>query len=151
MNAGKMSPEAGSDPSSLVGIAVANAFALTVAVYISIGVSGGHVNPAVTFARAVGRHISLSMALFYWISQLLGSVMACVLLKVFTVQQVFKESNRLSSCDLIVVFFRFSIIIALLCAACTSSWDSARNDGLRRGHIGGRDDICSGVHSLRGG
>nr|GMC61883.1 probable aquaporin TIP5-1 [Ipomoea batatas] len=87
MSSRKMSPEAGSDPSSLVGIAVANAFALTVAVYISIGVSGGHVNPAVTFARAVGRHISLSMAIFYWISQLLGSVMACVLLKVFTVQQ----------------------------------------------------------------
>lgn len=84
-----MSPEAASDPSSLVGIAVANGFALTVAVYISVGVSGGHVNPAVTFARAVGRHISVSMAIFYWISQLLGSIMACVLLKQFTLQQVF--------------------------------------------------------------
>ncbi|VFQ80543.1 unnamed protein product [Cuscuta campestris] len=83
----KMSPEAEADPASLVGTAVANAFALTVAVYISVGVSGGHVNPAVTMARAVCGHVSISVAVFYWTSQLLGSVMACLVLKVTTVQQ----------------------------------------------------------------
>ncbi|CAH9098016.1 unnamed protein product [Cuscuta europaea] len=83
----KMWPEAASDPASLVGTAVANAFALTVAVYISVGVSGGHANPAVTLARTVCRQLNVSTAIFYWISQLLASVMACLLLKVTTVQQ----------------------------------------------------------------
>ncbi|GFY92329.1 tonoplast intrinsic protein 5;1 [Actinidia rufa] len=45
----KMVPDAATDPSTLVAIAIANAFALSVAVYISANISGGHVNPAVTF------------------------------------------------------------------------------------------------------
>lgn len=85
---GKLLGEAASDPSSLVANAIATAFALAVAVYISANVSGGHVNPAVTFGMAIGSHISIMMAIFYWISQLLGSVMACLLLKVVNVGQV---------------------------------------------------------------
>ncbi|XP_055828484.1 probable aquaporin TIP5-1 [Solanum dulcamara] len=87
MSTRKMVPDATSDPSSLVAIAVANAFALSVAVYISANISGGHVNPAVTFGMAVGGHISIPMSIFYWISQMIGSVTACLLLK-FTNQQV---------------------------------------------------------------
>lgn len=79
----------GSDPSSLVAIAIANAFALSTAVYIAGNISGGHVNPAVTFGMAVGGHISVPMAIFYWISQIFGSVMACLLFKVTTVGQVY--------------------------------------------------------------
>ncbi|CAN4080743.1 unnamed protein product [Withania somnifera] len=87
MSTRKMMPDATSDLSSLVAVAVANAFALSVAVYISANISGGHVNPAVTFGMAIGGHISIPMSIFYWISQILGSVMACLLLK-FTNQQV---------------------------------------------------------------
>ncbi|XP_058181646.1 probable aquaporin TIP5-1 [Rhododendron vialii] len=83
----KMMPDATTEPSALVAVAVANAFALSVAVYIATNVSGGHVNPAVTFGMAVGGHISVPMAIFYWISQLLASVMACLLFKVTTVSQ----------------------------------------------------------------
>lgn len=79
---------AASDPSGLVGNAMATAFSLAVAVYISATVSGGHVNPAVTFGMAIGGNVSISVAIFYWISQILGSVMACLLLKVATVGQV---------------------------------------------------------------
>ena len=85
---GKMVPDATTDPSTLVAIAMANAFALSVAVYISANISGGHVNPAVTFGMAVGGHISVPMAIFYWISQLLASVMACFFLKLTTVSHV---------------------------------------------------------------
>ena len=83
-----MMPDAVADPSSLVALAMANAFALAVAVHVAANISGGHVNPAVTFGMAVGGHISIPMAIFYWISQLLGSVMACLLLKFTTVSQV---------------------------------------------------------------
>lgn len=85
MSSWKLLGEAVSDPYSLVGSAIATTFALAVAVYIAATISGGHVNPAVTFGMAVGGHISIMMAIFYWISQILGSVMACLLLKVATV------------------------------------------------------------------
>ncbi|KAK6145642.1 hypothetical protein DH2020_022462 [Rehmannia glutinosa] len=75
----------GSTMSSL--IAMANAFALSVAVYIAANISGGHVNPAVTFGMAIGGHITIPMAIFYWIAQMFGSVMACLLLKTTTVGQ----------------------------------------------------------------
>ncbi|KAK9293022.1 hypothetical protein L1049_021006 [Liquidambar formosana] len=87
MSARKMMPDASSDPSSLVVVAIATAFSLSSAVYIAASVSGGHVNPAVTFGMAVGGRISIPTAIFYWVSQLLGSTMACVLLRVTTVGQ----------------------------------------------------------------
>ncbi|KAJ9539753.1 hypothetical protein OSB04_026259 [Centaurea solstitialis] len=83
MSSRKMStPEAAiSDPSSLVETAIVTAFALSVAVYLAVNVSGGHVNPAVTFTMAVGGHISIPMTTFYWISQMLESLIACMVLK----------------------------------------------------------------------
>ncbi|CAI0377819.1 unnamed protein product, partial [Linum tenue] len=72
----------------LITVAIANAFALSSAVYIAAGVSGGHVNPAVTFGMAVGGHISVPTALFYWLSQMLASVFASLILRVMTVSQV---------------------------------------------------------------
>ncbi|KAJ9140010.1 hypothetical protein P3X46_030698 [Hevea brasiliensis] len=77
----------GADPSNLVIVAIANAFALSSAVYIAANVSSGHVNPAVTFSLAVGGHINVPTAIFYWISQMLASVMACLLLRVAIVGQ----------------------------------------------------------------
>lgn len=82
-------PDAASDPASLVVVAIANAFALASAVYIAANASGGHVNPAVTFGMAVGGHISVPNAICYWISQMVASVMTCLLLKVTVVGQVF--------------------------------------------------------------
>ncbi|XWS47674.1 hypothetical protein CRYUN_Cryun13aG0004200 [Craigia yunnanensis] len=83
----KLMSDSATDPSSLVLVAIANTFALSSSVYIAANVSGGHVNPAVTFGLAVGGHISVPTALFYWVSQMLASVMACLLLKVTTVSQ----------------------------------------------------------------
>ncbi|KAJ8772130.1 hypothetical protein K2173_027307 [Erythroxylum novogranatense] len=84
----KLTPNAAeTDPSSLVVVAVANVLALSSAVYIAATASGGHVNPAVTFGMAIGGHISVPTALFYWISQMFASVMACLLLRVVTVSQ----------------------------------------------------------------
>ncbi|XP_041002790.1 probable aquaporin TIP5-1 [Juglans microcarpa x Juglans regia] len=87
MSSRKLMPGATSDPSSLVAVAIANAFALSSAVYIASNISGGHVNPAVTFGMAVGGHISVPTALFYWVSQMLAAVMASLLLKLTVVGQ----------------------------------------------------------------
>lgn len=76
------------DPSCLIATAIATTFSLTVAVYVAVNVSGGHVNPAVTFGMAVGGHISIPMAIFYSMSQMVGSVFACAFLKFMTVSSV---------------------------------------------------------------
>lgn len=71
-------------PASLVVVAVAHAFALFVAVSIAANISGGHVNPAVTFGLALGGHITVLKGIVYWIAQLLGATVACYLLKLVT-------------------------------------------------------------------
>ncbi|KAK3225864.1 hypothetical protein Dsin_005726 [Dipteronia sinensis] len=68
----------------LVVIALAHALALFAAVSASINISGGHVNPAVTFGALIGGRISLVRALYYWIAQLVGAVVASLLLRFVT-------------------------------------------------------------------
>ncbi|KAL3642240.1 putative aquaporin TIP3-2 [Castilleja foliolosa] len=70
--------------SKLVAIALAHALALFAAVASSINVSGGHINPAVTFAALVGGRLSMIRAIFYWVAQLLGAVVASLLLRLST-------------------------------------------------------------------
>ncbi|CAD5175904.1 aquaporin TIP3-1-like [Musa acuminata AAA Group] len=68
----------------LVVVAIAHALALAVAVAIAFNISGGHVNPAVTLGALVGGRISLVRAVFYWVAQLLGAVVAALLLRLAT-------------------------------------------------------------------
>ncbi|XBI94068.1 hypothetical protein VPH35_030780 [Triticum aestivum] len=77
---GMLTPDVTSDASSLVATAVAQSFGLFAAVFIAADVSGGHVNPVVTFAFAIGGHIGVPTAIFYWTCQLLGSTLACLVL-----------------------------------------------------------------------
>ncbi|CAL0333893.1 unnamed protein product [Lupinus luteus] len=51
---------------------------------VGANISGGHVNPAVTFGLALGGQITILTGIFYWIAQLLGSIVACFLLKFVT-------------------------------------------------------------------
>lgn len=80
----KLTADAALDPSGLVAVAVCHGFALFVAVAIAANISGGHVNPAVTFGLALGGQITLLTGLFYWIAQLLGAIVGSYLLKVVT-------------------------------------------------------------------
>lgn len=59
-------------------LAVALAHGLTIAVFVSATghISGGHLNPAVTFGALVGGKISVSDAARYWVSQLVGASLA---------------------------------------------------------------------------
>ncbi|KAL3735888.1 hypothetical protein ACJRO7_024932 [Eucalyptus globulus] len=81
---GKLTSDAALDPSGLVAIAIGHAFALFVAVAVGANISGGHVNPAVTFGLALGGQITILTGIFYWIAQLVGAIVACLLLKVAT-------------------------------------------------------------------
>src|SRR6267142_3407087 len=59
-------------------LAVALAHGLTIAVMVSAtgAISGGHLNPAVTFGLLVGGKISPGRTAAYWIAQLAGASFA---------------------------------------------------------------------------
>ncbi|XP_021743090.1 probable aquaporin TIP3-2 [Chenopodium quinoa] len=76
--------EATTGASSLMVIALAHAFGLFAAVAASLNVSGGHVNPAVTFGALVGGRVSFLRAILYWVAQLLGAIVAALLLRLVT-------------------------------------------------------------------
>lgn len=80
----KLTGDAATTPAGLVAASLAHGFALFVAVSVGANISGGHVNPAVTFGAFVGGNISLLRGILYWIAQLLGSVAACLLLRFST-------------------------------------------------------------------
>ena len=89
---GKAAPP---DATTLVAISLAQGLSLFAAVYIAANSSGGHVNPAVTFALAISGQIAVPTAIIYWISQMLGSTLACLLLHVATADQVKKKDNKI--------------------------------------------------------
>jgi glycerol uptake facilitator protein len=49
------------------------AIAVTMAVYVAGGVSGAHINPAVTLAFAIRKELAWSKVLPYWIAQVAGA------------------------------------------------------------------------------
>ena len=59
-------------------ITIGWAFAVIVAVYVSAGVSGAHLNPAVTLALAVKRGFPWAKVVPYWIAQILGAFLGAL-------------------------------------------------------------------------
>lgn len=82
--ADKLTNDGSTTPAGLVAASLAHGFGLFVGVSVSANISGGHVNPAVTFGAFMGGNISLLRGIMYWIAQCLGSVVACLLLKFST-------------------------------------------------------------------
>ncbi|XP_028776069.1 aquaporin TIP1-1 [Neltuma alba] len=80
----KLTSDGATTPAGLISASIAHAFALFVAVSVGANISGGHVNPAVTFGAFIGGNITLLRGIVYWIAQLLGSTIACLLLKFVT-------------------------------------------------------------------
>ncbi|CAK9226509.1 unnamed protein product [Sphagnum troendelagicum] len=67
----------------LLGIAWAFGGMIFVLVYCTAGISGGHINPAVTFGLFLARKVSLPRALAYMIAQCLGAICGVGLVKGF--------------------------------------------------------------------
>jgi MIP family channel proteins len=64
----------------LLGIALAHGLILSIMVSAFGGISGGHFNPAVTFAVMVAKRISVPLGIQYIVAQLIGGVLAGLLL-----------------------------------------------------------------------
>ncbi len=74
----------------LVGIALAFGIIVTTMIYVFGNISGAHINPAVTISFAIKKDISKKDALFYIIFQVLGAILASVILKI-----LFPENKNL--------------------------------------------------------
>ena len=70
----------GEIPGGLLAIALAHGLAIAVMVSATGGISGGHLNPAVTFGLLIGGKINLMKSIAYWIAQLTGATAAAFLL-----------------------------------------------------------------------
>jgi aquaporin PIP len=67
----------------ILGIAWAFGGMIFILVYCTAGISGGHINPAVTFGLFLARKVSLVRAILYIIAQCLGAICGVGLVKSF--------------------------------------------------------------------
>uniref|UniRef100_A0A1D1XI37 Aquaporin PIP2-7 n=1 Tax=Anthurium amnicola TaxID=1678845 RepID=A0A1D1XI37_9ARAE len=67
----------------LLGISWAFGGMIFILVYCTAGISGGHINPAVTFGLFLARKVSLLRAFFYMVAQCLGAICGVGLVKAF--------------------------------------------------------------------
>jgi len=74
---------AGSPANGLLAIALAHGLALAIAVSVFGAISGGHFNPAVTLALAIARKHPWNRVLTYWAAQLIGAILAGLVLRLF--------------------------------------------------------------------
>lgn len=72
----------------LTGIALAHGLAIAVMVSATVAVSGGHLNPAVTFGALVTKKIDLLNGIAYIVAQCLGGIAAAYVLKLAIPDQV---------------------------------------------------------------
>lgn len=68
------------DSGRLVAIAVAHGIAITLLVFATAHISGGHINPAVTFAAMLTKKISVIKGSMYVVMQLCGAIVGGLLL-----------------------------------------------------------------------
>ena len=73
-------PNGDLDPARLVAIALAHGLAIAFLVYATANISGGHINPAVTFAALLTKKISAARGLMYVAAQIGGAVVGALLL-----------------------------------------------------------------------
>ncbi|KAG6474845.1 probable aquaporin PIP2-6 [Zingiber officinale] len=69
------------DGVGLLGIAWAFGGMIFILVYCTAGISGGHINPAVTFGLFLARKVSLVRAVLYIVAQCLGAIVGVGIVK----------------------------------------------------------------------
>ncbi|KAL2539738.1 Aquaporin PIP2-2 [Abeliophyllum distichum] len=67
----------------ILGIAWAFGGMIFVLVYCTAGISGGHINPAVTFGLFLARKVSMIRAIMYMVAQCLGAICGVGMVKAF--------------------------------------------------------------------
>ena len=82
----KLSPA--QDAGALVAIALAHGLAIATLVAATARISGGHINPAVTFAAVISGRMKPATGFVYVAAQIVGAVIGALLLKVVVVSSI---------------------------------------------------------------
>ncbi len=77
-----------SDAAALGAIALAHGLAIATLVAATARISGGHINPAVTFAAVITGRMKAAVGVLYVVGQLLGAVIGALLLKAVVVSSI---------------------------------------------------------------
>ncbi|KAK1377946.1 Aquaporin PIP1 [Heracleum sosnowskyi] len=75
------------------GIAWAFGGMIFALVYCTAGISGGHINPAVTFGLFLARKLTLTRAVYYMVMQCLGAICGAGVVKGFEGKRVFTDKG----------------------------------------------------------
>ncbi|KAI6670119.1 hypothetical protein NL676_005004 [Syzygium grande] len=75
------------------GIAWAFGGMIFALVYCTAGISGGHINPAVTFGLFLARKLSLTRAIYYMVMQCLGAICGAGVVKGFEKASTYERLN----------------------------------------------------------
>ena len=70
----------GSDAASVVGTAMAFGLSVVAMAYTIGGISGCHINPAITLGVLLSGRMSTKDAIGYWIGQFIGGILAAAVL-----------------------------------------------------------------------
>src|SRR5712692_1655154 len=76
------------DAAALVAIALAHGLAIATMVAATARISGGHINPAVTFAMVITGRLKAAVGVLYVAGQLVGAVVGALLLKIVVVDSI---------------------------------------------------------------
>ncbi|KAK2984634.1 hypothetical protein RJ640_006617 [Escallonia rubra] len=112
---------------TIIGIAMVWGLALMAVIYAVGHISGAHLNPAVTIAFAAACRFPLIQVPMYVLSQLLGSTLACLTLRVLFDHQgdikptLTQYSNPTT--DLEAIIWEFIITFILMFSICGSATD----------------------------
>ena len=71
-------------PAGVVGTAIAFGLTVVAMAYTIGGISGCHINPAITFAVALSGRMKWGEAIGYWIGQVIGAIVAGAILLLLT-------------------------------------------------------------------
>lgn len=123
-------------------------FTLMVMVYAGGHISGGHYNPAVSFAAAIRGALSWKQLLPYWISQILGCTCAALLMKHFAVVKEVSCTNPYTVSNLMVgeLLFTFALCYVVLNVATSKATEGNSFYGLAIGST-----VTAGALAVGGG
>ncbi len=85
----------GVDPASVVGTAMAFGLAVVAMAYTIGGISGCHINPAITLGVLLTGRMSTKDAVGYWVAQFVGGVLAaCILAAIVGMDPALAEGTQ---------------------------------------------------------
>ena len=90
---GVLKLDPGKDAGALVAIALAHGLAIATMVAATARISGGHINPAVTFSMVITGRMKAGPGVLYVAAQLLGAVAGALLLDTLIVDAVTEPSH----------------------------------------------------------